>query len=332
MEYENSLAYDFRVRSLTKLIEYYDQLNAALNVPLAFVDTRRPAADGGVQLSLSFQPTKPVLCVIGEKCAGKSTLANALIKEHDAIHIEASTLFGEVASEVGKDFSSDSEVLGFLASAGYNTVARKVVDRLVERSDRMTVITGLRTPEEINYLQDHVDDLVVVWVSAEQRLRYERHLRRQRDPSLQTYRAFAVRDEAQRSFGALRFSSEIADYTVANNGSREEYLQKVKILADEILRGGGLDRDVDPGRFEDYRCLLALQRLGRVATCEEISDETARIAERVRLYNANRALKAVPEFADRIERKGRRLSYSPTERTAAAISLLERRRSRSPAG
>lgn len=323
MAYESSLDFDFRARSLRELVTYYDQLNAVLNIAPANVDGGQRRSFDPAQMSLSLQPAPPVLCVIGEKCAGKTTLANLLIKDQDAVHIEASAQFQEIASELGATFTDDSDVLSLLASRGYDIVARRVVDRLGESASRIAVITGLRTPEEISYLARAVESLVVVYVSTDTRIRYERHLKRKRDPSLDTYKDFTHRDELQREFGLLRIASDAADVVIQNDGSLAEFSERVAQLAEGILAGTVQPKGVSVPS-ETVRSLRALQVLGRQSTCAEISAQSAELGPPVRLYNTNRALKAIPEFAKRVESRGHKLSYAPTDRTAAALAVMSR--------
>jgi hypothetical protein len=74
---------------------------------------------------------------------------------------------------------------------------------------------------------------------------------------------------------------------------------------------------------ELHRSLRALLTIGIAATCEEISELTAELGLSVRKYNTNRALKEVPEFAHRLEQKGERLRYQPTERSLSLLRLLD---------
>jgi hypothetical protein len=78
---------------------------------------------------------------------------------------------------------------------------------------------------------------------------------------------------------------------------------------------------------ELHRCLSALVRIGRTATCEEISEATGTGLRQVILdatrYNTNRALKSAPEFSDRITKAGKPLSYRLTKRGHDLLRLLE---------
>jgi dephospho-CoA kinase/inosine/xanthosine triphosphate pyrophosphatase family protein len=274
MAYESSLEFDFRVRSLTKLLERYDQYNAVLNAPPPLVDARSRNAREAPQLSFLLEPSRPVLCVIGAKCAGKTTLANMMLRDPDAVHIEASTLFRELEAESGLTFSSDEEVLRFLASKHFDAVAGRVLDQIEQLDRYPVVVTGLRTPEEIALLARHLEDLVIVNVVADDRVRYERHLDRRRDPDLDNYESFRTRDEIQRHFGALRIAADIADVTISNDGTLGEYAAKVAQLWSDIATGELRVKARSEAMSESLRSLQALEMLDQRATCEEIADQT----------------------------------------------------------
>jgi hypothetical protein len=57
-------------------------------------------------------------------------------------------------------------------------------------------------------------------------------------------------------------------------------------------------------------------------TREQVSAKSAELGIFVRKYNTNRALKAAPEFAERVERSGHLLSYKLTARGQRLLDLL----------
>ena len=74
---------------------------------------------------------------------------------------------------------------------------------------------------------------------------------------------------------------------------------------------------------ELHRCLTALYSLSGPASCEKISDETGKLGAPVRVYNTNRALKEVPEFASRLQSSDAVLQYEITKRGQLFLYLLE---------
>jgi hypothetical protein len=63
-------------------------------------------------------------------------------------------------------------------------------------------------------------------------------------------------------------------------------------------------------RFLHRVRIEALREIDGWATCEEIARTSANFGRPVRKYNTNRALKTVPEFAERSESARERLRYT----------------------
>lgn len=186
------------------------------------------------------------------------------------------------------------------------------------------MVTGLRTPEELLYLKRKFPSAQIVLVEADQRIRFERHIRRARDGEFTNVKSFANEDERQRQFGTLRIARDIAEITILNDGTRDQYCRRIEDTI-ELISNEKPRRDLNSNRTlsELHRSLKALLSIGAAATCEEISLLTTTLGWPVRTYNTNRALKAVPEFAQRIELKGEHLRYQPTARTASLLALLD---------
>jgi hypothetical protein len=116
---------------------------------------------------------------------------------------------------------------------------------------------------------------------------------------------------------------------IKNDGTVEQYQRKI----DDALRAfSGPDRKIEYERAqrpesELHRCLQALEKLGRTATCDEIASMTGKLGVSVRRYNTNRALKGAPEFANRVEKSGKLLSYRITPQGRELLRFLSALRS-----
>jgi dephospho-CoA kinase len=237
---------------------------------------------------------------------------------------EASTVLRGIAEEFGVIPSDSEEALDFLGEVGWDAVARKIANYIDKDDSRLNVVTGLRTPEELLFLKSRFPSARVVLIDADQRIRFERHIRRSRDSALTDMKSFSSEDERQKRFGTLRIASDIAEITIHNDGSRDQYSKKIEEALDLISKTPETHKfQTNRSLSELHRSLKALLAIGTAATCEEISALTAQHGSPVRKYNTNRALKAVPEFAHRLERKGESLKYQPTERSLSLLKLLK---------
>ncbi len=324
MEFEESLLHDFRVRSLSKLIDRLEELNSAVNLGPRFYTARKPASSTDeLLLPLPLSDIR-VLIVVGYKCAGKTTFGDHLV-ERDETHVfEASAVLRDIAAEHGDQINSSEDATRFLKAHGENAVAARVVQFIERLGYGLFVVTGLRIVDEVLLLMRRFLDCRIIFVDADSRLRFERHLKRARDTDIKTFKEFIEQDDSQRNFGILQVGTELADLIVPNNSSLDEYGARVDRAVDSLWNAKPRDKKVRshaPSELE--RCLRALAALGKASTCDEISTKTHEQGVPVRRYNTNRALKAVPKFVTRIEKRGHLLRYRLTQEGRTLLLLFD---------
>jgi dephospho-CoA kinase/inosine/xanthosine triphosphate pyrophosphatase family protein len=336
MEFEESLAFDFRSKSLGALIARLEELNSAINLAPNFYAMRRPQiASVDEQLSFSGWETsevvdRHVLLIVGHKCAGKTTLSDHLASREGVMVFEASSVLRSLALEADESVDTADDAFRFLWEHGLDYVAQTIAKYLDRSTVRLNVVTGLRTVEEISLLLDRFIQTRIVFVDSDSRTRFERHLKRARDPSVRTFRDFEKQDEEQAKFGVLRVPTEVATDIIRNDGTLEQYKVKIDTLVGNLEQGRARktqpssDHHASRQKSELHRTLSALRVLGQAATCEAISKSTIKFGMPVRKYNTNRALKSVPEFAERVKRSGHLLSYRLTARGDQLLELLDK--------
>jgi inosine/xanthosine triphosphate pyrophosphatase family protein/dephospho-CoA kinase len=323
MEFEESLAFDFRSKSLTLLIERLEELNAVANLGRWNHVVRRAGdADVEVGSQLSLLPTdrREVLIVIGHKCAGKSTFSDFLTGQRAGVFaLEGSTLLRQIAAEEGVEIASSADAMSFLEKRNWDIVANRAAEYIARESADLNVITGMRTVEEVLWLRSMLPAVRVVLIEADPRTRFERHVKRARPDDAHTFKDFERLDEEQMRFGVLRVAHEIADVVIRNDADLSSYWRRI----DELVNTIDKPPEGRTAASELHRSLRALHKIGRAATCDEIAAVTAEQGPAVRKYNNNRALKAVPEFATRVEKRGELLRYRLSPRAPALLRLLD---------
>jgi hypothetical protein len=148
MEFEESLVYDFRARSLNLLADEYDKLNAAANIGSNFITTRPNYFKDEGQLELGLSRNPPIICVIGYKCAGKTTFAHVAQSTRDVVHLEASVFFRNRIEQEDASINGEDDTLAYMNKSGFDAVVRSMVEHLDNLSNSAVIITGFRTPEE----------------------------------------------------------------------------------------------------------------------------------------------------------------------------------------
>ncbi len=325
MEFEESLAFDFRAKSLTLLIERLEELNAVINLGRWNHLVRRVAeaeADTAIgrQLSLLSTDRRHVLIVIGHKCAGKSTFSDFLMGQRTGVFaLEGSSLLRQIAEEEGITIGNSGDALIFLEKRNWDIVAKRAAEYIARENAELNVVTGMRTVEEVLCLRSMLPSARIVLIEADARTRFERHVKRARSDDARTFREFTGLDEEQMHFGALRVAHEIADVVIRNDADLRSYWRRI----DEMVSTIDTLREGRQSPSELHRSLRALRKIGRAATCDEIAAVTAEQGPAVRKYNNNRALKSVPEFVARLEKRGELLRYRLSPRAPALLKLLD---------
>jgi inosine/xanthosine triphosphate pyrophosphatase family protein/dephospho-CoA kinase len=331
MEFEESLSFDFRAKSLSALITRLEEMNSALNLSAPFYTVRKTSSSTvGEQLLfkellVADESAPTVLLVIGFKCAGKTTLSDHLAAQDDVMVVEASSVLRSLAQEAEESVDTAEDAFKFLADHGLDCVAQTISGFIDRGMSSLYVVTGLRTVEEISLLTDRFPQAHIVFVDSDVQARFERHLRRGRDQDVKTLRDFERQDEQQARFGVLRIPTEIATDVIRNDGTLEQFKERIDLFISELhgrkSSGPGTDH---MAKSELHRSLLALKALGESGSCGDISQKAAELGIPVRKYNTNRALKSIPEFAERIKRSGHLLSYRITARGQHLVELLEK--------
>ena len=328
MGFEESLAYDFRVKSLSALLDRLEEYAAILSAPKRLY-TVAPASE--FHQEWLFPDQARLLLVIGRVCAGKTTLGRYVEGKHGRLHVEASDELQKIAEEDGAEGDGDAfqRALQLLKRRGPDVVARSIALKYHERLEDGAVITGFRTIEELIYFRHRYGSCIVVFVNAGDRTRFARHLERGRLDDVRTFEEFEAYDRRQWGFGLLGRARQIvdlprdlADVQIDNEGSLDGYCGQIDSLLEGLDRPGearefaedfygvpGLFRVRSEGIAErrSFRCLEALEMCGGVAMCAEIRAkilagvEAAEVSSR----HVNWVLSNLPALARRDVERGR---------------------------
>lgn len=299
---------------MRKLAHRIREYIAVLNLPHSSFRFRHKSSDSQIELLPTSAPT---LCIVGPKCAGKSTFGDYICQVARARWFEASSIFNEARARDRDARIKMLPALQYLKARGMDLVAKELLKGMRHNDDAIEIVTGIRTIEELNTLYQNTPRLIVVFIDADSRVRFERHIRRGRDSAITRYQEFLDQDEEQKEFGLLRVAAEIADVKIDNNDSLSNYQERINEFLKRFVIGGEFASHMKAQRErllqnELVRSLSALRRLNRYGTCDDISSETAKLGNKVRTYNTNRALKSVPEYARRRKVGNELLRYNIT--------------------
>ena len=191
MSFEESLRFDFRAKSLRQLLERLVEMSAVLSLQRPHYTATKPPKASSTQLSLNLSELK-VLVVIGEKCAGKTTFGDFAIGDGHIPVFEASAVLRSFAESEGASIQTGDDAKSFLETYGQDIVARRIANLIGPDVEQLVIVQGLRTIEEIEFLSQQYPGLAIVQIVADERIRFERHIKRARDLDAKT---FSVRPE-----------------------------------------------------------------------------------------------------------------------------------------
>jgi len=168
--------HDFRAGAFSLMLEFLARHGRVIK--------KSPEQVQMKQLGLAIRPM--LYLVSGPTCAGKTTLAEYLVRQYGYYHIEASDFMylsyyqkHGVGSSVNiRDFAH--QVLQIDPSV----VVRQIIDHLQQIGNASIVITGFRSPAEVNVfnaLYTGKDNVEVIYIDASFDTRYERYVTRARE-------------------------------------------------------------------------------------------------------------------------------------------------------
>lgn len=114
---------------------------------------------------------------------------------------------------------------------GMNAVAKRTLPKIAEIKERMLIIDGLRSYEEVELYRKVLKRFIVVGIHASPQTRYKRIKERNRDDDTLGFGGFEQRDAREIATGIAKIIA-LADLMIIN----EESIETVKMNVKEILK------------------------------------------------------------------------------------------------
>lgn len=184
---------------------------------------------------------KLILGLTGMICSGKGEVSSYLATHHGFAASSFSDRIREEILKRGGQVSRDSlqRVGGQMRHEfGPEVLAKRTLEHVLKQGGRRAVIDTIRSVEEVNYLKKW-PNFYLVFVDADDRIRFERVKSRNRESDPQTWEDFIKAQERDdKSEGrSMRECFKMADFTILNNGTAEELYQRIDNLLKEINEG-----------------------------------------------------------------------------------------------
>ena len=217
----------------------------ALNKMFTFLYGNSIMEETPVQMRLPLEEdVNLILC--GYTCAGKTTASQHLARAYGYLHIEASD-FMHLNYYHRHGYRPNISIGDFAEQALTqmpHIVAENVAEYILEEESAPVVVSGFRSMEEIDWLQDYLSftgkKFRIAFVDSEQDLRFSRMRSRNRTGDGVSFEKFRIKDSQQRrmGLGEIRETSGIEIWR--NDQSLKAYLDYV----DSRIEGGYLEDSI----------------------------------------------------------------------------------------
>lgn len=250
MALEESLRFDFRVKSFAQLADRLEEFAAILNLPYP---SRTPVVpptphvlDSQLVLFEEERPG-PLVVVTGALASGKTTVGHYLVQRHRFRHVEGSSAMTEAASLVELPLGQDNfETAARLYQLeGDDAVERLRIVPLLREDRRPLVYTGCRTPAGLALLRDECQRqgraMETIYLHTRSSVRLARATTRRRHGIPVAPRDFFEASERDLELGFGKDGRFHADTVIRNDGSFNELLNKVDLVLNHLAKKQRID-------------------------------------------------------------------------------------------
>ena len=179
---------------------------------------------------------KKIIGLIGEMGAGKDTFCDYLKESYQNVYF---LKFSDALTEILKMFFDDvkREDQQWLSSAlrerfGQDVLVKALVKKIEKITDGIIILNGVRRPDDFKALRSIGGKLI--YVTADVKLRWERvKVRGEKADDDVPFEKFVEMGKAEAESLITAIGVQ-ADIKIENNGSKEEFYQKVKESIDSI--------------------------------------------------------------------------------------------------
>ena len=180
-----------------------------------------------------------IIGIVGERLAGKDTVADYLASHYEAFHIKYSQILDEILEILDLPKSRRNEIdLGMAMRSAFHegVLWGAIRKRITVSSAQLKVISSIRFQDEFDSARSL--GAKMIYVTAPEQILYERFLQRKEkaDDSRLSAQEFANLDKEPTEVKIAHLGSQ-CDFTIQNTGTLPELYERVDGIIDTIKRG-----------------------------------------------------------------------------------------------
>jgi dephospho-CoA kinase len=177
---------------------------------------------------------KKIIGIAGEIASGKDMMKNHLVDKYKATPYKFSSLVRSILEimHLPDNRENMNKLSLVLRNAFGEDIFSKVVYETVKNDDNEYIaIDGVRRPEDLEYFKKF-DNFILVYIESSMEKRYERIIERKENPDDETKSLEEFKNDHKLNTELqIPGFKKLADYVIENNGTAEEFYQKI----DEIV-------------------------------------------------------------------------------------------------
>lgn len=182
-----------------------------------------------------------IIGLVGEKLAGKDTVANYLVEKYEASHFRFTHILDEILETLNLPISRQNEIdlgLGLRKVFGEHVLVDALGKRAKEAWTSLIVVNGIRM-DEMEVVKQW-PDAIIVYVTAPLQIRFDRYQKRREkaDDAQLNFEQFTKAEQGPTEARIPELGSK-ADYRIDNVGSLEELYKKFDDLIKNLSKSHG---------------------------------------------------------------------------------------------
>lgn len=175
-----------------------------------------------------------IIGLVGEKLAGKDTVANYIVEKYGAAHFRFTHILDAVLEELNLPISRKNEIdlgLGLRKIFGEHVLVNALEKRVQKSLSSYRVVNGIRM-DELDIIKTW-DNVYIIYITAPGNIRFQRYQKRREkaDDAEMNMEQFTQQDSDPTEL-AIPELGKRADFKIENIGSLKELHQKV----DDIIK------------------------------------------------------------------------------------------------
>jgi dephospho-CoA kinase len=181
-----------------------------------------------------------VLGAVGRIGSGKDTVVKYIASRYSIPIVSIGDIAREIARSEG--LRATRENLQKITEDRFRRFGKtffieETVKRIKAKRTRVAVITGVRSPIDVQTLRHHFGrDFILICVDADERVRFERLKRRGESRDPKAWQDFTKQDANEDRIFRLSEACRLADFNVDNNDGLEKLFRQVDKITGPVFQ------------------------------------------------------------------------------------------------